>query len=170
MNILKFCIITLSIIEFFAMLSVDEATKMAEMDYSALLGMSDPPIPNRQKIIKQVIDWFLGPGGQGKTSKEWSKRLLRPRPRLQPLSTTTEYATQYDTSIPLLPSSARIPYPFIILGGFVILGMFYLLLFLIIDRLRCCHKVLFILICFSGIALSLYILVLTGGRSPEEQS
>ncbi|XP_057369338.1 uncharacterized protein LOC130690339 isoform X1 [Daphnia carinata] len=113
---------------------------MTEKDYNALLVMSDPPNPNQQKIIKQVIDWFFGPDAQGKPSKDWSKRLLRPRPRLEPLATTTEYATQYDTSIPLLPSSARIPYPFIILGGVLILGVLYLLLFLIIDRLRCCNK------------------------------
>lgn len=113
---------------------------MTETDYNDLLVMSDHPNPKQQKIIKQVIDWFYGHDAQGKPNRDWSKRLVRPRARLEPLATTTEYATQYDSSIPLLPSSARIPYPFIILGGVLILGVLYLLLFLIIDRLRCCRK------------------------------
>ncbi|XP_046638503.1 uncharacterized protein LOC124316545 isoform X2 [Daphnia pulicaria] len=79
----------------------------------------------------------------GKLSKEWSKRLLRPRPRLtQALSTTTPEYVTYDTAnYPALHGpSARIPYHVIILGGVLILAVFYLLLFLVISRLRCCRK------------------------------
>ena len=118
----------------------------AEEDYSD--GLSDISVgqqPTQTQIIKQVIDFFYGPEG-GKFSKDWTKRLVRPRPRLTPsFSTTTPgYLTHfYDTTNDAVDGpSARIPYPLIILGGVLILAIFYLLLFLIIDRLRCCKKVI----------------------------
>jgi hypothetical protein len=120
----------------------------AEEDYSD--GLSDISVgqqqPTQTQIIKQVIDFFYGPEG-GTFSKDWTKRLLRPRPRLTPptFSTTTPgYLTHfYDTTNHAVHEpSARIPYPLIILGGVLILAIFYLLLFLIIDRLRCCKKVI----------------------------
>ncbi len=113
-------------------------------DYSAgLLENSHNKKPTHSQVVKEVINWFYGPDA-GKFSKEWSKRLLRPRPRLtQALSTTTPEYVTYDTAnYPvLLGPSARIPYHVIILGGVLILAVFYLLLFLVISRLRCCRKV-----------------------------
>ncbi|XP_046458861.1 uncharacterized protein LOC124205464 [Daphnia pulex] len=115
----------------------------AEEDYSAgLLENSHNKKPTHSQVIKEVINWFYGPDA-GKLSKEWSKRLLRPRPRLtQALSTTTPEYVTYDTAnYPVLHGpSARIPYHVIILGGVLILAVFYLLLFLVISRLRCCRK------------------------------
>lgn len=117
----------------------------AEEDFSDLLDISDGhQKPTHTQIIKQVIDFFYGPEA-GKFSKDWSKRLVRPRPRLTPSigTTTPGYLTHfYDTTNHTVHGpSARIPYPLIILGGVLILAVFYLLLFLIIDRLRCCRKV-----------------------------
>jgi hypothetical protein len=113
-------------------------------DYSAgLLENSHNKKPTHSQVIKEVINWFYGPDA-GKLSKEWSKRLLRPRPRLtQALSTTTPEYVTYDTAnYPALHGpSARIPYHVIILGGVLVLAVFYLLLFLVISRLRCCRKV-----------------------------
>jgi hypothetical protein len=115
----------------------------AEEDYSDLFENSKIQQPTHSQIVKQVINWFYGPDA-GKLGKEWTKRLLRPRPRLtQALSTSTpEYVTYDTTHFPVHAPSARIPYHIIILGGVLILAVFYLLLFLVINRLRCCRKVI----------------------------